>query len=66
MFVGGVWKSLELSTREALNCNKQGLMGDYGRSSEDQNATVKARFRRFQMRMRILLETELEAMHVTF
>jgi hypothetical protein len=36
--VGGIWKSLEVETREALECCKQSLMSDSDGSSENQNA----------------------------
>jgi hypothetical protein len=37
-FVGGIWGSLESQAREAPECCRQRLKGDYGRSSENQNA----------------------------
>jgi hypothetical protein len=42
-FAGGVWKSLETRTREALEGYKQSLMGDSGGSSEDQNTNKECK-----------------------
>jgi hypothetical protein len=69
-FMGGIQKSLEMWCREALGFCKLSLFGNSGGSSDDQNASrnvrIKGRLMGFQMGMRTLLETELEAIHVTF
>jgi hypothetical protein len=36
--VGGIWKRLEMQTREALECCEQSSVDESAGSSEDQNA----------------------------
>jgi hypothetical protein len=67
-FMGGIQKSLEMWCREALGFCKLSFFGNSGGSSDDQNASrnvrIKGRLMGFQMGMRTLLGTGLEAVCV--
>jgi hypothetical protein len=70
LFVGEIWKSLEMWSREALECLKQSLMGDFIGNSEDHKASInadsKCMLMTFQMETRTLLGIELEGTCVPF